>query len=254
MKQKRNYTIYVVVALLALFYWWVFSGLKIEISNLAQRWETTKRIFVLMTHWNDEYLTNIVIPGIVESVQIAIIGTTLSALLALPFGFLAARNIAGRTGSTVGKNVLNLVRTFPELILAIMFISGVGPGALAGILAVGIHSIGFLGKMYAEVVEAIDRGPTEAMLAAGANRTQVAWFAIIPQVLPEFASYAIYRFELNVRAASVLGLVGAGGIGMPLTLAVMGLNWGEVGMILAAVVVVVLLIDYASTFVRSKLV
>ena len=117
---------------------------------------------------------------------------------------------SGKLTSGTGKFVLSFVRTFPELVMALLFIKAVGPGSFAGVLALGLHSIGMLGKLYSEGIENIDKGPKEALIATGANRFQILWYAVLPQVLPDFLSYTLYRFEINVRSAAILGVIGAG--------------------------------------------
>ncbi len=235
---------------------WTFGGLHVEKVDLAQRWPQAVVIFRLMfteTEWSYTYPD--LVTKLVESLQMAIVGTGIAAVLAIPFGFLAARNMSARRWAPgLGKFLLNVIRTFPELILAIMFIKAVGPGPFAGVLAMGVHAIGFLGKLYAEVVEAIDPGVVEAMAASGASRAQIIWHGLIPQVLPEFASYAIYRFEIAMRSAAVMGMVGAGGIGTPLIFAVTSRDWGRVGVILIGVILLVTAIDALSSWLRSKLV
>jgi phosphonate transport system permease protein len=190
---------------------------------------------------------------LLQTLEMAVLGTLIAAILALPFGFLAANNVATRF-SGVGRMLLNVIRTVPEIILAIIFIKGVGPGAMAGVLAMGIHSIGLMGKLYADAIEAIDKGPIEAIQATGGNRIQQIWYGMIPQVLPEFASFALYRFEINARAAVVLGVVGAGGIGTPLLFAILAGEWGRVGMIMWLIVVAVSAIDLGSGKLRKRLV
>jgi len=196
----------------------------------------------------------VVYRGMMESIQMAVVGTTMAAVLAIPFGFLAAFTITGKRGSQLAKTVLNGIRSFPELLLAIMFVRAVGLGAFAGVLALGIHSIGTLGKLYAEVVEGIDPNPVEAVRSTGAGPIATVWYAVLPQVLPEFASYALYRFEINIRAATVLGFVGAGGIGKPLILNIGYYNWDKVAMIMIVIIVTVVAIDMASGWLRGKLV
>jgi phosphonate transport system permease protein len=187
-----------------------------------------------------------------ETLAIAYAGTLIAAVLAIPFGFLAARNMSKVSG--IGKWILNGIRAFPEIMLAIIFVAAVGMGPYAGVLAVGIHSIGMLGKLYAEVIESIDMKVIESLKANGANRLQVMWFGVIPQVIPEFSSYAIYRYEIDVRASTILGVVGAGGIGAPLIIASMQRNWEQVGMMLIIIIVVVTIIDLISGKIRSRMV
>jgi phosphonate transport system permease protein len=117
-----------------------------------------------------------------------------------------------------------------------------------------VHSTGMIGKLYAEVVEGIDPYPLEALRASGATPLQVVRYAVLPQVLPDFASQALYRFEINMRAASILGLVGAGGIGIPLIFALIQRDWPRVGLIIAGIVIVVTAVDFASSWLRGKLV
>ncbi|MFZ5824091.1 MAG: phosphonate ABC transporter, permease protein PhnE [Bacillota bacterium] len=237
----------------AYIFYWSFSGLETHKVDFAETIPRAGKIFGLMiSDFDWPYMGDLVLK-LKDTVQMAILGTLLAALLAVPFGFLAAQNMVQRF-SGVGKFLLSAIRTFPEVILAIVFIRGVGPGPLAGIFAMGVHSIGMLGKLYAEAIEAIDKGPVEALTSTGANRVQQIWFAVIPQVLPEFASYALYRFEINSRAAAVLGVVGAGGIGAPLLFAIQRPAWGRVGIILAGIIVVVSLIDIGSGWLRRKLV
>jgi phosphonate transport system permease protein len=194
--------------------------------------------------------------GLVQSLQIAALGTAIAALLALPFGVLAARNLTrSPVPSGIGKFLLNAIRTFPEILLAIAFIGAVGPGPFAGVLAVAIHSIGMVGKLYAERIETVDKGALEALAAVGASPVEIFRYGIVPEVLPDFLSFALYRFDLNVRSASVLGLVGAGGIGALLELRrSQGASaYPQIGMILLGVIGTVLLVDFCSARLRAKL-
>jgi phosphonate transport system permease protein len=195
-----------------------------------------------------------VLVGLRESVQIAALGTAIAALLALPFGVLAARNLSRLPGLPLfGKLLLNLVRTFPELVLALVFIKALGPGAFAGVLAVGLHSVGMIGKLYAERIETVDRAALEALAAAGASPMEVFRYGVLPEVLPDFLSFALYRFDLNVRAATVLGLVGAGGVGTLLSLKSSAGDWPAIGTILIGIVATVGLVDAVSARLRARL-
>lgn len=204
------------------------------------------------------YLSNMTIDGlpyaVLETIAIAISGTFASALLSIPFALLAAQNIVGARVSKVGKFIVTMIRTFPELILALIFISIVGPGAPAGILALGVHSIGMLGKLFSEAIESMDMGVKEALESCGANRFQVLFRAVLPQVSPEFMSYTLYRFEINMRAASTLGLVGAGGIGAPLIFAIRSRAWPRAMTIVLILILTVTLIDWISGRIRKSLV
>ncbi|WP_018922360.1 phosphonate ABC transporter, permease protein PhnE [Salsuginibacillus kocurii] len=188
-----------------------------------------------------------------ETLAIAFAGTLVGAILGIPVGFLAAQNVTG-SFSFFGKSILNAIRAFPEIMFAIIFVAAVGFGPYAGVLAISINSIGMLGKLYSEVVESIDMEIVQTLKMTGANKIQVLWYGILPQVIPEFSSYALYRFEIDVRASSILGLVGAGGIGAPLILASQQRNWEEVGVILMIVIVTVTIIDLISTNIRKRIV
>ena len=190
-----------------------------------------------------------------ETFFMAILGTLLGGFLAFALSFLASGNLLGGTRWALpGKAILVAVRTFPEILLAIIFVAAAGPGPTAGIMAMGLHSIGFLGKIFSDVIEGIDQGPMEAIRAAGGNQLQVFIFAVVPQVLPEFASNLLYRFEINLRSASVLGLVGAGGIGGPLIQRLQFRRWDEISMLLLVIIAFVVVVDAVSSRLRRNLV
>ncbi|WP_172198789.1 phosphonate ABC transporter, permease protein PhnE [Saccharibacillus qingshengii] len=245
------------VALILLFIW-SLSGLKFEgiqeygVQVMASIWEG-------FTHpdWDYVYLPEgeDLLRGLLETLTISILGTFISAFLCIPFAFWASANMSRlKVISGSGKFVLTVIRVFPEIIMAILFIVAVGPGAFAGVLALGVHSIGMLAKLYSETIEAVDDGPREALQACGASKLQVLRFAVLPQVIPQFISYALYRFEINIRSATVLGLVGAGGIGTPLLFALQTRNWSRVGVILLGIVVLVILIDLISGWLRRRII
>lgn len=191
----------------------------------------------------------------IQTVAIAFLGTFISSLLSIPFAFWAARTKQGnRFVSGTGKIMLTAIRTFPEIVLAIMFIKTVGPGSFAGVLAVSVHSIGMLAKLYSEAIENMDQGPSESVISAGGNRWDVLAYATLPQLVPEFISFTLYRFELAVRSASILGMVGAGGIGTPMIFAINARNWSRVGIILIGIIITVTLIDFISGQLRKRLV
>jgi len=189
-----------------------------------------------------------------ETLFMAILGTIVGGLFAFPISFLASGNLMpSPVLAYPGKVVLVAVRTFPEILLAIIFVAATGPGPTAGIMAMGIHSIGFLGKIFGDVVEGIDPGPNEAIRAAGGNGLHVFLWSVTPQVLPEFASNLLFRFEINLRAATVLGLVGAGGIGLILQQRLQFRLWGEVTILLLVIVAFVIIVDSLSARLRRSL-
>lgn len=237
---------------------WSISGLEFE-GIKATAGQISKAILkgLLNPDWAYVYIPEgeDLLRGLLDTLAISILGTFISAFLCVPFAFWAANNMSKfRSVTGSGKFVLSFIRTFPEIVMAILFIKAVGPGAYAGVLALGLHSIGMLGKLFSEAVENMDLGPTEALTACGANRLQVLWFAVIPQVLPEFFSFSLYRFEINVRSAAILGMVGAGGIGTPLLFALEARSWPRVGIILLGIIVMVTIIDMISGYIRKRLV
>ena len=191
----------------------------------------------------------------VESLQIAWIGTVIGAVISLPLGFFGARNVSSGIVSGAMRQLLNAIRAFPEIILAIaIFIPIAGLGPVAGALTVGLHSVGTLGKLTAEVIEGIDAGPVEAARATGARPLQIQRWGVLPQVLPEIVAFWLYRFEINIRAAAVLGVVGAGGIGFVLQQAISFGRFPRAGVIIIVVIVATILVDTISGWVRRRII
>lgn len=198
--------------------------------------------------------TNIVIQPILETIQMALIGTTIGTLIAIPFSVLAARNIVkNKFLRGIIRFILNLVRTLPDLMLAALFVAIVGIGPVAGIFTLSVFSFGMISKLFYEAIETIDDGPLEALQAAGANKTQMVIFAVIPQVFNYFVSYFLYTFEINVRASTVLGYLGAGGIGEFLQRSLNQFAYDQTAVIILAILVVVLIIDGISNTLRERL-
>lgn len=194
----------------------------------------------------------IIVELLVETLQMAVVGTLVGALLSLVVSFGAASNIAPRWLYAVSRLVLNVLRSIPELILALMFVSAVGLGPFAGILALILGSIGSIAKIYAEAMESVPPGPLEALTSAGASRRQVITYGVLPQASPLLVSYTLLLFEGNVRGATILGLVGAGGIGMELTTAMRLYDYGHLFAIILSIIVLVTVIDRISAVIRRK--
>ncbi len=190
----------------------------------------------------------------VSSVQMAWIGTVIAAILSLPLSFLAAANITPRFVWFPMRLLFDIIRAVPELILAIAILAVTGLTPFTGALAIGIHSIGTLGKLSFEAIESVETGPIEAARASGASRSQIIRWGIWTQVQPEILSVWLYRFEVNVRAGAVLGLIGAGGIGQMLIENIRYRRWEVIGVLLIVVVVATILIDLASGTVRGKII
>jgi phosphonate transport system permease protein len=196
-----------------------------------------------------------VMSAIIETVQMAIIGTTLAIFLALPFGLLAARNTTPHPWVYSGtRMLLNINRAIPDIIFALIFVAAVGLGPFGGVLALAIGSIGFMGKLYAEAIEAIDPQQVLAVKATGAGRTQAFLYGAVPQALPLVASYSLLLFENNVRSATILGLVGAGGVGFVLNKYLALFQYQKLMGALILIILAVTLIDRISAHLRSKII
>ena len=190
-----------------------------------------------------------------ETICIAFLGTFISAVISLPFAFWAANTRHKKWyTSRSGKIVLAVIRSFPEIVLALMFIKAVGPGSAAGVLALGFHSVGMLAKLFSEAIENLEEGANEAVTAAGGSKFNIIMFATMPNLMPALISNTLYRFDVSIRSASILGLVGAGGIGYPLIIALQYRQWNRVGVILVGIIVMVVIIDWISGWIRKKLV
>ncbi|WP_265523607.1 phosphonate ABC transporter, permease protein PhnE [Oerskovia flava] len=196
---------------------------------------------------------DVIVELLVETLQMAIVGTVLGAVLSLVVAFGASSNIAPRWLYYPTRWVMNVIRSLPDLVFALMFVSAVGLGPFAGILAMTIGSIGSIGKVFAEAMEAVDTGPVTAIQAAGASRRQVVQYGVLPQAGPLLVSYTLLLFEGNVRGATILGMVGAGGIGLELTTAMKMYDYGHLSAIVICIIVLVTLIDQASAIIRKRI-
>ncbi len=189
-----------------------------------------------------------------ETILIAFLGTLLGAVVGFFLCFLSARNLV-QNGWWRGaaKRALEFCRTVPELVFALIFVQAFGLGPLPGVLAIAIHTIGALGKLFAEVVENIDMKPVEGVHACGATWSETIRYAVLPQVTSNFASYALLRFEINVRGAAVMGFVGAGGIGQDLLEAIRKFYYSDVSALLVLIIATVMVIDLATERLRHAL-
>ncbi len=190
---------------------------------------------------------------LLETLCIAFMGTVVGAIFSIPLAFISANNLAPKPIAFIGRIVIMMVRTVPAFVYGLIFIRVTGPGAFAGLMTMSLCSIGMVSKMYIEAIEDLDTKIIESLDAAGCNTWQKIRFGILPQLMPNFASTAIYRFDINLRDATVLGLVGAGGYGAPLIFAMNAYRWNEAGSILIGLVILVLIIEWLSTKIRVKL-
>jgi phosphonate transport system permease protein len=194
------------------------------------------------------------VTGAVQTIEIALVGTGVAAALALPLGFAAARNAAPPWLFYAARLVLNAFRAVDTLVYALFFVAAVGLGPFPGVLAVVAYTATVLAKLYSEAIEAIDPGPVEAVRAAGARPLQVLRWGVLPQLLPQFLSFTLYRFETNIRAAAILGFVGAGGIGFYIQSYLRMLNYPAASTVLLVLIALVMVVDFASSRLRARLV
>ena len=239
------------IAAVAVFVWSA-NGAQFDFLKLGDG-ASNMGEFVLRMFPPDFSKIGLILQLLVETLQMAIVGTVLGAVLALIAAFGAAGNIAPRWVYYPCRWAMNIIRALPDLVIALMFVSAVGLGPFAGILAMTVGSIGSIGKVFAEAMEAVDRGPITAMESVGASKRQVIQYAIVPQALPLLVSYTLLLFEGNVRGATILGLVGAGGIGLELTTALNRYDYGHLFAMVICIIVLVTIIDQASAIIRRKI-
>jgi phosphonate transport system permease protein len=190
----------------------------------------------------------------IVTVQIALWGTVLAVVFAVPLGLLSSSNIAPIWVCQIVRRFMDAARAINEMVFAMLFIVAVGLGPFAGVLALFVHTTGVLAKLFSEAVESIDAQPVEGIRATGANALEEIVFGIIPQVLPLWISYSLYRFESNVRSASVVGMVGAGGIGVILWEIIRGFQYAQTCAVMIIIVITVVMIDLVSARIRKALV
>ncbi len=231
---------------------WALRGMGIRWEFVADSPAQVRDLFSRMFPPDWAFAGELLDP-LLQTVNIATLGTTLAVLVSIPIAFLAARNTT-LNGATyaLGRLVMSVSRSVDSLIWALIFIVVVGPGSLAGALAVAVRSIGFVSKLFAEGIEEIDRGQVEAVTATGAGRFLVLLYGIVPQIRPVFVGVTIYRWDINIRESTVLGIVGAGGIGFVLNTAILGLEWSRVGLILLVILGIVLVSEVLSASLRKR--
>ena len=223
--------------------WFYFIDAHVQAQDLAVR--------MWPPDW--DFVGELIKP-LIETIHIATLGTLITIFIAFPVAFLAARNTTFNAMTWfVGRFILVGSRSVNTVVWGLLFVAIFGPGPLAGIWAIAFRSIGFMGKLVAEAIEEIDAGTVEAIEATGASRLQVLWMGILPQVLPVIYGTTVYRCDINIRESSVLGFVGAGGIGILLYSSINQFLWQEVTVILIAVFGVVIASEFISATVRQRI-
>ena len=225
-----------------IFWPWVWDA-PAQMSDLASR----------MFPPNTSNLT-VIAKGMVETLHIAVIATAAAVFMAFPVALISAKNITPHPiFYWIGRFIIVATRSIDTLIWALLFVAILGPGPVTGIIAVAFRSIGFLGKLVSEAIEEIDWGPVEAVQAAGAGYFKVLIYAVVPQIFPAFLAITVLRWEINIRESTVLGLVGAGGIGFLLQTAIDIFAWRTVSTILIAIIIIVVIGETVSAHVRKKI-
>ena len=192
--------------------------------------------------------------AMLETIEIAFLGTFIAITLSIPVGLFSARNLAPNYGVFLVARIITIFfRAIPEFIIAMILVIAIGFGAMPGVLALGIHTMGFLAKFYAEDIEHINKGPVEALESSGASKRQIISFAVIPQIIPSFIANNLYILDRNIRMATMLGIVGAGGIGYELQSSFRMFEYQKVSAIIIVIFITIFIIDHISSYVRSKI-
>lgn len=254
---------------------WSYQGSEIHISQLLSREGGGQILGYVKRLFPPDLSTTVVreaYQGAIETFAISFMGTLLAVVIALSVVFFASRNLVysgllyemePRQGwkralrlipYICAKSLLNFLRTVPEMVWALIFVFLVGLGPFPGVLALGVHTGGVLGKLFGEVLEDVDPQPIESLQSTGANRFQILFYAILPQVLPQFISYTLYRWEVNIRVAAVLGFVGAGGLGQRIHIAISLFLENQLLTLIIAIYILVTLVDYVSAYLRRKVI
>tara|TARA_B100001059_G_C17801065_1_gene566214 strand:- start:1036 stop:1866 length:831 start_codon:yes stop_codon:yes gene_type:complete len=192
--------------------------------------------------------------AMIETIEIAFLGTFIAIVLSIPVGLFSARNLAPNYIVFLTARIFTVFfRAIPEFIIAMILVIAVGFGAIPGVLALGLHTMGFLAKFYAEDIEHVNKGPIEALKSSGASKRQIISFAIIPQIIPSFVANNLYILDRNIRMATMLGIVGAGGIGYELQSSFRMFEYQKVSAIIIIIFITIFLIDHLSSYIRSKI-
>jgi phosphonate transport system permease protein len=233
----------------------IVAGSAIDFDLLPLFRDTGRGWFIVSQFFAPDwgYLGRTVAP-LLDTLSIAVVATGFGCVLALAVAMLASRvTTRNVVVYRVAKNLLSVIRSLPDVVWGMLFVAFVGVGALAGMLALVVFNLGILAKLTSETIDAVDPGPLEAADAAGANAVQRARVAVVPQILPNFASYTLYVFELNVRASVVLGFVGAGGIGTQIAVELARFNYDNLSALIVVLFLVVFAIDQLSGLLRRRL-
>ncbi len=272
---RPSLSTYLLFAGLIFLFVWSYQGSEIRLSQLFSQEGGGQIVSYIKKLFPPDFSPPVLreaFRGAIETFAISFIGTLLALAIALSVVFFASRNLIysgllyemeprqgwKRTLRLIpylcAKSLLNLLRTIPEMVWALIFVFLVGLGPFPGVLALGVHTGGVLGKLFGEVLEDVDPQPIESLQSTGANRLQILFYAIFPQVLPQFISYTLYRWEVNIRVAAVLGFVGAGGLGQRIHIAINLFFENQLLTLIIAIYILVTVVDYLSAYLRRKVI
>jgi len=255
LKDTIHFNLYRNLFFVFLFIVCLVGSASITQANFMELFNNLEQMQIVMSrllHPEWSYVSSIIKP-MIETIQMAVVGTAFGVLFALPVAFLATTLVTKNTiVSSCVRFLLNIVRTIPDLLLASLFVAIFGIGSFTGVLTIAVFTFGMTSKLFYEAIEIIDHGPIEAMVAVGANPVQIIFYAIIPQIITNIISYVLYAFEINVRASTILGYVGAGGIGTTLKTSMDLMNYNQVSIMIILIFIVVLFIDMVSNQIRKR--
>lgn len=237
-----------VVSVVYLMY--AFGTLELDIERMIRGFPRAKQIFSGAIPPDFASRGSLIVSGFIESIQITIVATVVGVLISIPFGFMAARNIAILPVYGLGRVIIIIARSLHPVVLGILFVKAVGFGAFAGILTLTIYTLGFVGKLVAEAIEEIKFGQIEALRSSGAGFFTTMIYAVFPQIKPRLIGLTMYQLDINLRASAVIGLVGAGGIGNTLNSAFGRYDYGTASAILTVMIVIILLFEFVSGKLR----
>jgi len=249
---------YAILGAVVFIYCWNITEIKLsELFNPGKNFG--RLLFDFISIDLTPKVVTIVFQQMLVTIFQAMLATTIGAFVALPFSFLAAKNLTGKSPLSIwiyfsSRAIFNVLRSIEALLYVVIFIFWVGIGPFAGMLALAVTSFALIGKLFSEAIENIDTGPIEAVTATGANRLQMISYAILPQITPPFISYLIYQWDINIRMATIIGFAGGGGIGLTLTTFFGSLQYHKAGTVVACIVIVVALMDFASAKLRQSLI
>ena len=250
----NHYVKWAVYLIIAGFLLWSLYDMRISPERLLTGWDSAVDLVASMFPPElTPFKRSLLLEGMIESVAMAVIATVIGVVISLPVAFMAAENIAPRPVYWLGRSFITVSRSFHELIVAIIVVKAVGFGALAGVIALSFKTVGFFAKLLAEDIEDIDAGQMEAVSATGANSNQTLIYGVIPQVLPRIVGLTIYRWDINIRHSTIVGIVGAGGIGATLINSFDKYDYDFSLTIILAIVVVVIVGEVVSAYVRGRI-